>query len=1222
MAAVEQQILVRIKALVDGLPQVQALANSVNNLNKGGSGFKRLGQDVEQVDKRIAGLTFRIKDTEKSLLGVAVKGSGATSVLLSAGAAAGTFGAALVAIGAGLSALGFAAFVAEGIRFNAVIESAKIGIATIVSNTYDVVDAQGKVLEPVEAFNASLIKSEELERGLQKAAILTKFEFEDILGFFNSTVIASAGLNTNLDQIVRLTQDFALAAGAANIETQLVRTGIQQILTGNITVRNPLARVLFPGETTANINKFLKDGKAAGDLVDRLEKKLQVFRLSADTVSQSFDAVSSNVLDALKLFAAQATFPLFDKLKSTLGSIITQVVDLRGDTVKLTPTFQSIADILGVILSFLGDQMIGAVDYILATIKDWVTYFEANKQNLGEILVNIYAIAEQTAGIAIDLISIVGDVGKANSDTSNWAALTQYVALLLGFIRDILNVILGVFQGIAGVLSISISLFLSYISETLAGIIQDTGHWLDALIPVAIAIDRIAQGLGAAGASIANSGTDRLLSGLNSEGLFGAQDRINTPFTNPFKAPARSTNSFNPRRRSGGDGDGGKGAARAAKERISQAQKLYDAIEKLQINNANREVELAKAVNAQLATLNKRRYDQGLISADDYFNKKAELELDDLKRQEESLNKQSKFANEALSRDLGAISGKFSLSEGEIADVIEQIRVAQEAPGELKGANPKVLKQAVEYTKYLEQTAKITNDLKKIEKERENIGVATTDAIKDQARVRLQQRNDIKGELASTLGQEGVAATGALKKRISDELGRHLVDENKGVPGIEAAATAIRDLGSIDISGVTDQLKIAGIDVDSLSEDTQTLLKLFRALGVAIDLNATQAIASRIRSQGDFDRQGVSDAFDSGSVNSADALAATAATKKQLIADLTAQYEKLKAVLDVVSADGGIADPAQLQNANALYRIIQAITQDYGELAIIQKQADRDAQNFAQKSDAIEARRISGSIGSKQARAELKIAQEEAIAGLQRELAELLKLDQTLPDVALKVAGVQGAIATMTNDMNSESIQLAQSINGTIGDAFSSFLDNIQSGTQSIGESFRQLVAGLLLGIAKAIAQAILLKFILAPLGLTGGDSGGAGGFLSGLLGGAKKHATGGIISGAGTGVSDSIPALLSHGEGIIPAARVAGYGRGMIQSIIDGTFLPVARFSRFALGGFAGGVNGGSASGRGVRILNSVDPNLLRDFLTSSEGEEIITNVIGKNPGLIQRIV
>lgn len=1220
MAAVEQQILVKIKALVDGLPQVQALANSVNTLNKGGSGFKRIGQDADIASNKVGGLTFRIKDTEKSLLGVAVKGSGATSVLLAAGSAAATFGAALAAIGVGAAALGFGAFVAEGIRFNAVIESAKIGIATIVSNTYDVVDAQGKVLAPVDAFNASLVRSEELERGLQKAAILTKFEFEDILGFFNSTVIASAGLKTDLDQIVRLTQDFALAAGAANIETQLVRTGIQQILTGSVTVRNPLARVLFPGESTANINKFLKEGKAAGDLVDRLEKKLQVFRLSANTVSQSFDAVASNVGDAFKLFAAQATFPLFDKLKVTLGGIINQIVDLTGDSVKLTPTFQSIADILGVILGFLGDQMIAAVDYILATIKDWVTYFEANKENLGAILMNVYAIAEQTAGIAIDLLSIVGDLGTANSNTSNWAALTQYVALLLGFIRDVLNVILGVFEGIAGVLSISISTFLSYISDTLAGIIQDTGHWLDALIPVAIAIDRIAQGLGAAGASITDKGTNRLLSGLNNEGLFGAQDRINQPFVNPFKTPAKSTAHFNARARTGG-GDGGKGAAREAKERISQAQKLYDAIEKLQINNSNREVELAKMVNAQLQVLNKRRYDQGLISTEDYFNEKRKLELDDLAQQEKNLHKQEEFANTALSRDLGAISGKFSLNEDEIQAVIEQIRVAQESPGELKGANPKVLKQAVEYTKYLEQTAKITSDLKKIDKERENIATATTDAIKDQARVRLQQREDIKGELASTLGQDGVAASNALKKRISDELGKHLVDENKGVPGIEKAAGAIRDLGSIDISGVTDQLKLAGIDVDSLSEDTQTLLKLFRALSIAIDLNATNAVAGKLKSRADFDREGVSTAFDSGQVNSADALAANAAIKKQIISDLTAQYNKLKAVLDVVSADGGIVDPAQLDNANALYRLIQGITQNYGELELIQKQSDRDSQVFANASAEIDARRVSGAISSKQASDELEIAQEARIAGLQRELAELLKLDQALPDVAQKVAAVQGAIATMTNDMNSESIQLAQSINGTIGDAFSTFLDNIQSGTQSIGDSFRQLVAGLLLGIAKAIAQAILLKFILEPLGLTGGDSGGIGGFFSGLFGG-KKHAEGGIISGAGTGVSDSIPALVSHGEGIIPAARVAGYGRGMIQSIIDGTFIPVARFSRFAVGtSFAGG--SGSGGGRGaVRIINSLDPNLVKEFMSSAEGEEIITNIIGKNPGLIQRIV
>ena len=49
-----------------------------------------------------------------------------------------------------------------------------------------------------------------------------------------------------------------------------------------------------------------------------------------------------------------------------------------------------------------------------------------------------------------------------------------------------------------------------------------------------------------------------------------------------------------------------------------------------------------------------------------------------------------------------------------------------------------------------------------------------------------------------------------------------------------------------------------------------------------------------------------------------------------------------------------------------------------------------------------------------------------------------------------------------------------------------------------------------------------------------------------------KKLATGGVVRGPGTGTSDSIPAMLSNGESVIPAKQTKKYG-GLINGIIDG---------------------------------------------------------------------
>lgn len=61
-----------------------------------------------------------------------------------------------------------------------------------------------------------------------------------------------------------------------------------------------------------------------------------------------------------------------------------------------------------------------------------------------------------------------------------------------------------------------------------------------------------------------------------------------------------------------------------------------------------------------------------------------------------------------------------------------------------------------------------------------------------------------------------------------------------------------------------------------------------------------------------------------------------------------------------------------------------------------------------------------------------------------------------------------------------------------------------------------------------------------------------------------KTKAAGGYITGPGTKTSDSIPARLSHGEYVQPAASVDHYGLGMMEAI---------RARRFAAGGLVGGI-------------------------------------------------
>lgn len=94
--------------------------------------------------------------------------------------------------------------------------------------------------------------------------------------------------------------------------------------------------------------------------------------------------------------------------------------------------------------------------------------------------------------------------------------------------------------------------------------------------------------------------------------------------------------------------------------------------------------------------------------------------------------------------------------------------------------------------------------------------------------------------------------------------------------------------------------------------------------------------------------------------------------------------------------------------------------------------------------------------------------------------------------------------------------------------------------------------------------------------------------------------ATGGFITGPGTGTSDDIPAFLSNGEYVLTAQAVQNVGLPLLDAMNSG------RVGHFAAGGL---VNGNSAGGKGVAVpvgnsltmnVYAMDASSFMDFLRS----------------------
>ena len=118
--------------------------------------------------------------------------------------------------------------------------------------------------------------------------------------------------------------------------------------------------------------------------------------------------------------------------------------------------------------------------------------------------------------------------------------------------------------------------------------------------------------------------------------------------------------------------------------------------------------------------------------------------------------------------------------------------------------------------------------------------------------------------------------------------------------------------------------------------------------------------------------------------------------------------------------------------------------------------------------------------------------------------------------------------------------------------------------------------------------------------------------------------ATGGYISGRGTGTSDSIPAMLSNGEFVIKASSVKKYGTNFLNAVNDGSFsrIPV-RVAKFASGGsvqdtinsvsngvdsFAGKLSSNISNTANINVaLVRDEQEGMKQLLQSPEGQRIL---------------
>lgn len=150
-----------------------------------------------------------------------------------------------------------------------------------------------------------------------------------------------------------------------------------------------------------------------------------------------------------------------------------------------------------------------------------------------------------------------------------------------------------------------------------------------------------------------------------------------------------------------------------------------------------------------------------------------------------------------------------------------------------------------------------------------------------------------------------------------------------------------------------------------------------------------------------------------------------------------------------------------------------------------------------------------------------------------------------------------------------------------VGGQFGDCITDIITGQKSAKEAFGDFLKNLLKNAAQIVSRWVGVYLMYMAFGL--GDSKAAAKAANATMFGL---ATGGYVSGPGTGTSDSIPVRLSNGEYVMSAAAVNRIGTPLLDAMNRGDAVHYA-------GGGLVRVNNGSESGSGSAAVSSAGPSV-----------------------------
>lgn len=530
-------------------------------------------------------------------------------------------------------------FMAEGIRFNAQLETTKLAIQSLIAGN---LITSGSVKDVGAAFRIAGPQAEDQLRKLRIEALASTATFEGLAAAFQQAIGPGLAKGLSLDQIRTLTLQIGQAGKSIGQSDFELPQEVRALLEGKIDRNARIANMLQI--TSADIAKF--KGNADG-LFNYLNEKTKSYRFAGELAAQTFAGLLSNVKETFTFFAAESSIKTFSSLKNILGDIQKQFLVIKKDSkgaitdVQIAPAYKEIASVLDRIGSLLVSIAGGALKQIMDGAQSVGRFLGENREQVdrifkiiqgigSDLLANIKTFLAGIAGSGNEWLSITESLSKEFRVILDLVGkyIVKETLFLLGLLKSLLSYMRTAIEGahlaFARVSDVVMTINggIGGINAGLDGLISKTQAWAASLLDPLGVIRAISSATGFGGIGSLPGGASGDATGVELMKLQQEMALVDTSFQ---ALGMFARNKTNPPPGGGGKGGGGGSqtdpAAEAIAQRRADMQRNFD-FQKTLLESAQK---IAKQKIDEETEANEAAWEDRLISFEAYLAKKSGL---------------------------------------------------------------------------------------------------------------------------------------------------------------------------------------------------------------------------------------------------------------------------------------------------------------------------------------------------------------------------------------------------------------------------------------------------------------------------------------------------------------------------------------------------------------------------------------------------------------------